>query len=511
MRNDFEKWCLELLGGVRPLAQSRIRGSHRCLASFTVVSFFKVVRLAARLLLVSVGWFADGRAVAETAAPPASTAQFVGSASCAQCHKQEHADWLRSHHAGAMQQASDLSVLGRFDGSNFNKDGVESTFYKKDGKFWVRTDGPDGKPADFAIGYTFGVTPLQQYLIELPGGRLQALGIAWDARPASEGGQRWFHLYPDRKLAAGDPLHWTGIDQNWNYQCAWCHSTNVKKHYDPATASFHTTWSEINVGCEACHGPASNHIAWATKPEKRSSDDQTGRGFALSFDERKNVAWSLSEKGQAFRSATRATSKEIQVCAGCHARRAQFSDDAFDVSRFFDAFRPSLIEPGLHYSDGQQRDEVYNYASFLQSKMHAAGVTCADCHNPHSGKIRLVHNAVCAQCHAAERFDQISHHHHAPESEGALCANCHMPTTVYMGVDRRHDHSMRIPRPDRTQTIGAPNACMQCHTDKSAELGCRCDSVLESGAQTWLPNFRGGVRARRVGCARSSRRPNASS
>ncbi len=207
------------------------------------------------------------------------TAQFVGSAACAACHQQEHAEWQGSQHAAAMQEANDKTVLGKFDGGTFSHGGVTSTFYKKDDKFWVTTDGPDGKLADFEIRYTFGISPLQQYLIELPKGRLQALGIAWDARPKDEGGQRWFSLFPDRKLASGDPLHWTGIDQNWNYQCAFCHSTNLKKNYDAATGIFQTTWSEISVGCEACHGPASHHMAWASKSGDWQRFDTPEKGF----------------------------------------------------------------------------------------------------------------------------------------------------------------------------------------------------------------------------------------
>jgi Flp pilus assembly protein TadD len=394
-----------------------------------------------------------------------------------------------------MQTASEATVLGHFDGGTFSKDGVESVFFKRDGKFWVRTDGPDGRLTDFEIAYTFGIAPLQQYLIQLPGGRIQALGIAWDARPASEGGQRWYHLYPDRKLAAGDPLHWTGIDQNWNYQCAWCHSTNLQKNYDPASGGFKTTWSEINVGCEACHGPAANHIAWATGPRDAASGK---RGFDRLFHERDQAVRSTDQSGQPLRASPRAKSteiksKEIRVCAGCHARRQQFSDKPADVATFFDAFRPSLLEPGLYHADGQQREEDYNYASFLQSKMHGAGVTCSDCHNPHSGRLKLPGNAVCAQCHAPERYEQTSHHHHASASKGALCVNCHMPTATYMGVHARQDHSIRIPRPDRTLTLGTPNACNQCHEDKNAAWAVEAIASWRlpptSGAQSFAEVF----------------------
>ncbi|MEE4236012.1 MAG: multiheme c-type cytochrome, partial [Anderseniella sp.] len=354
--------------------------------------------------------------------PNTQELRFVGSQTCSSCHAKEYKDWKNSQHHAAMQEATDGTVLGDFNGATFTKDGIESTFFQRDGKFWVRTDGPDGKLADFEISYTFGIHPLQQYLIALPGGRYQALGIAWDSRSKENGGQRWYHLYPDQTLKAGDPLHWTGIDQNWNYQCAWCHSTNLQKNYDPGSRTFQTSWSEISVGCEACHGPASGHVAWATKGVENSATAQS-KGFGLLLDERRSVTWPMGPHGQAVRSIPRATAKEIEVCAACHARRQQFSSDPAATGHLFDAHRPSLLERGLYHADGQQRDEVFNYGSFVQSKMHAAGVTCSDCHNPHSGKLHRSGNAVCAQCHAPEKFDIPDHHHHASGSPGAQCAS----------------------------------------------------------------------------------------
>ena len=380
-----------------------------------------------------------------------------------------------------MQEATDETVLGRFDGSTFSHGGVTSTFFKKDGRFWVNTAGADGQLADFEVSYTFGLFPLQQYLIGMPKGRLQALGVAWDARTKEEGGQRWFALYPDRKLAPGDPLHWTGIDQNWNYQCAFCHATNLKKSYDAASESFHTTWSELSVGCEACHGPASHHVTWASKTGDWQRFDTPNKGFALTFDERKDVTWTMTASGIAARSQPRNSNKEIEACASCHSRRQQFSDDLVDAHQFLDAFRPALLEPGLYHADGQQHDEVYTYASFLQSRMHAAGVTCSDCHNPHTLKLRAAGNAVCAQCHAPKTFDAPTHHHHVAGSKGSECVACHMPTTTYMVVDPRHDHSLRIPRPDRTHLLGTPNACNQCHTDKPASWAAEAIKI-------WYPS-----------------------
>ncbi len=326
-----------------------------------------------------------------------------------------------------MQHATEASVLGDFADAKFRYPGVESAFYRRDGKYYTRTDGPDGKLAEFEIKYAFGVHPLQQYLIEFPDGRLQALSMAWDTRAKAAGGQRWFHLYPKQRVDHRDELHWTRRSQNWNFMCADCHSTNLRRNYDAAADTFKTTWSEISVGCEACHGPGSRHVA----------------------DPKAKLA-----------------KPDLDTCAQCHSRRAQIAEGFQAGKRFLDHYRPALLDRGLYHPDGQQRDEVYNWGSFLQSRMHRAGVTCSNCHEPHGGKLRAEGNAVCAQCHVPAKYDAPAHHFH---KAGAQCAGCHMPTETYMVVDPRHDHSLRVPRPDLSVALGVPNACNACHKDKSAQ------------------------------------------
>jgi tetratricopeptide (TPR) repeat protein len=432
--------------------------------------------------------FALGAALFAAAIARAAPPAYVGSAACAPCHAAEHAKWARSQHAQAMQEATERTVLGRFDGAAFTHAGVTTTFFRRDGKFMVRTDGPDGALADFEVKYTFGVFPLQQYLVPLPGGRLQALGVAWDARPASAGGQRWFHLYPEHTPRPGDPLHWTGIDQTWNYQCADCHSTNVRKRWEAATRRYDTTWSEIDVGCEACHGPGADHVAWA----KKEGDFQRwneSKGLTVAIDERRGVSWETAAGATtAARSAPRTTHREIDACAPCHARREQFSDDRNAGTPWLDAYRPARLERGLYYADGQQRDEVYTWGSFVQSKMHSTGVTCADCHDPHDGRPRAQGNAVCTGCHMSAKFDTRAHHHHPRDSAGAACVACHMPATTYMRIDPRHDHSLRIPRPDRSVALGTPNACTQCHTKETARWAA--DAVAR-----WYPKPKPGFQS----------------
>ena len=400
-------------------------------------------------------------------------AEYIGRESCNDCHAEQVKLWQGSHHDLAMQHADDETVLGDFSGVVFNYADIDSKFYTKNKKFMVRTDGPDGTLHDYEIKYTFGVTPLQQYLIELEDGRLQALSIAWDSREKSDGGQRWFHLYPEEKITFADELHWTRPSFNWNGMCAECHSTDLQKNYDSKTDRFKTSWSEIDVSCEACHGPASDHLSWAGKKSGggKSDWDKPGdnKGFAVLLDERKDIHWKFDkETGSASRSQTRSTEKEIEVCAQCHSRRSSITDNYQPGKLFADHFKPRLLDEYMYFSDGQIQDEVYVYGSFLQSKMYHKGVTCSDCHEPHSLQLREEGNGVCLQCHSAEKFDSKKHHFHQEGSKGALCAECHMPPTTYMVVDPRHDHSIRIPRPDISVALDTPNACNQCHENKDA-------------------------------------------
>ncbi len=404
-------------------------------------------------------------------APPPVGATFVGRGACARCHAEEDARWRGSHHDRAMEEATEKTVLGNFDNATFTHYGVTSTFFKRDGKFFVRTDGPDGKLHEYPIAYTFGVYPLQQYLIPFPGGRYQALNVCWDTRPAKEGGQRWFHLYPNEEVAHGDPLHWTGPYQNWNFMCAECHSTNVKKDYSATTNTYDTTWSEIDVSCEACHGPGSAHVAWGEAVRAgRARKGDPDKGLAVALGERAKAVWEFDMKtGIAKRSRPRTSQAEIETCARCHARRSVVAADYVYGQPIMQTHRPALLTEGLYFADGQVQDEDYEYGSFLQSKMFLAGVTCSDCHNPHDLKVPVSADRVCSRCHLPEKFDTPAHHFHKGTSAGASCTACHMPTRNYMVVHARHDHSMRVPRPDLSVSLGTPNACNQCHRDRSSQ------------------------------------------
>jgi tetratricopeptide (TPR) repeat protein len=391
-------------------------------------------------------------------------ADFVGSTACANCHEVEYDDWLGSHHELAMQVANASSVLGNFSDSEFEYFGKKTSFTNRNGKYYVSTENKHGEQQEFRVDYAFGVTPLQQYLVEFPGGRLQALPFAWDSRDAADGGQRWYHLYPDEYIGPGDELHWTGRYQNWNYMCAECHSTNLVMGYDATSKTFDTTYSELSVGCEACHGPGSEHQSQAVTG---SFDDQYG--LAVALDDNDQVAWIMNpDTGIAERSAAiTATSQQPESCGRCHSRRGVIAAEYEYGNPLSHTHLLAYLNEDLYFADGQIKDEVYVYGSFVQSRMYRAGITCSNCHNPHSGELHTGSepNDVCAQCHLPSTFATIEHSKH--DSSDAACVDCHMASRTYMGVDDRRDHSFRVPRPDLSVEIGTPNACNGCHDDES--------------------------------------------
>ena len=393
----------------------------------------------------------------------ARAVDYVGSDACAACHTEEHKAWQISHHFQAMLPADEGSVLGDFNDAVFDYYGNETRFYRREGKFIVETQDSDGEKKPFEISHTFGFYPLQQYLIAFPGGRYQALSLTWDSRPAESGGQRWFHLYPDEEITADDALHWTGAFQNWNSRCASCHSTNLRKNYTQSDDTYDTSWSEVNVACEACHGPASNHLEWAVAMDENFPE----KGFRVSLADR--GSWTFAAGDTTMHRVDSARPQtQIETCAHCHALRSELTE-GFHGKPFLEAHQSRFIADGLYFPDGQIREEVYVYGSFLQSRMHGEGVVCSNCHEPHTGQLRIAGNGVCLQCHQAPVYDVAAHHHHEEQSTGAQCANCHMPERTYMVVDPRRDHSIRVPRPDLSVSLGTPNACNQCHDDKDAQ------------------------------------------
>lgn len=419
-----------------------------------------LIRLSiAAVLLVTLSGCSDSENQGAETAPG-----YVGATSCAECHAEQTNLWLDSHHQQAMALPDESTVLGNFDDAEFMHQGINTRFYQRDGQFLIETAGADGELAEFPVRYTFGVHPLQQYIVEMPDGKLQTMGPSWDSRKEYAEGQRWFHVYGDEPIDHTDVLHWTRPLQNWDSMCSDCHSTGVRRSYDIESDAFTTTYEEINVACEACHGPGETHVDWA-----RNGGDLPNKGLAKLFDERRDIQWIANpETGNSQRSMPLESHKELETCANCHSRRSKISDEDDSIGRFLDRYRLSDVTSPLYQTDGQLLDETYVIGSFLQSKMHQQGVTCSDCHEPHSLELRAPGPQVCLQCHESNQYATTEHHQHSLDSAGADCVECHMPPTTYMQNDPRHDHSIRIPRLALSAALNLPEPCTNCHIDKDA-------------------------------------------
>ncbi len=416
-----------------------------------------------RGLSMSVIWISaiflltgTGIAIAQEAVERPS---FVGTNACAECHDSEAQTWRGSHHDLAWTFPDEGTLLGDFNSTSASHPSETVFFAKENDTFLVETRDGDNPAKQFKIVGAAGTEPLQQVLVDFGDGRIQALDFAWDVEK-----RQWFHLYPDEDLPPDDGLHWTGPYKNWNARCAECHATGYEKNYDPRSRRYSSTQAEVGVGCEACHGPGEAHVSWAENPQSFSAE-----------------RWdNIGEHGLTVNFGATAPESEIQQCAGCHSRRESLSGQSpLPGTRFHDAYRLALLRNGLYHADGAILDEVYVYGSFLQSKMYGKGVRCTDCHDPHAAQLKADGNAICTQCHSPagnDRFpslkpaeyDTPNHHFHDTGTDGAQCTSCHMVERVYMQIDWRRDHSFRIPRPDLSDETGAPDACNDCHTDKTA-------------------------------------------
>ena len=390
-------------------------------------------------------------------ASSAWASDYAGSALCTTCHEKQAAAWHRSDHYRSMQDASPAAVAGDFSDTRVSFHDMATRFLREESGCYVETVGLSGETRTFPVRYTFGHRPLQQYLVDRGDGVLQAFDVAWDTRPAQDGGQRWYHLQTDEPIKPDHPFFWAGHAMNWSSHCADCHSTHVTKTFDEPAQRFRTEYAEVNVACEACHGPAREHVRLANAG---ALADSPHAGFERGRAER--LAWRFAP-GKAIAEAHGVPDdRDVDMCGGCHSLRTPLTPDTVGKP-YHEAYRLELLTDVRYFPDGQIREEAFVLGSFLQSKMHVRGVTCGNCHEPHSGGLVAEGNAVCTQCHRPDIYDGPAHHRHPAGKPGSACVDCHMPARTYMGVDDRRDHSFPIPRPARSDDLGVPNACVDCH------------------------------------------------
>ena len=435
---------------------------------------------------------------------------------CVSCHTKQVNEWRESDHSKAMNHASEQTVLGNFNNVTTTHFTQTARFYKNNNHFMASLTEAS-KTTNYTISYVFGHFPLQQYLIETEKGRLQVFPFAWDSRSQSNGGQRWYPNYQAEDISEDDRLHWKQPMQNWNGMCADCHSTGLKRNFDTETLAFNSHFDGINVSCTSCHGDMENHekqsknvLASESVPKsdkskittsahyslsKLSTDEQKAMGQWLLKEGDKIASWQKLENGE-YKPAKRDNSF-MDTCFGCHSLRSPLTDGITPEHSYLDQFTPSLLIPPLYFADGQIKEEVYVYGSFLQSRMYEAGVSCIDCHNPHTMKVKIEGNGLCLQCHSAQTYEGEKHTNHPTNSDASQCVNCHMPTRTYMGVDARRDHSFSIPTPHVSAKTGAPSACLNCHENDNAWVSKQLnkwygrDSTLDDDEEKYIAFMHG--------------------
>jgi tetratricopeptide (TPR) repeat protein len=380
-----------------------------------------------------------------TKAEAKTFAEYVGSASCRECHPVEYQRWAQSPHGLAERSLRPEMDRPAFEPSRSFKHGSQTTTVRiQNGEFQIVTLGFKTNVEPYRVERVIGQDPIRQFLTPAPGGRWQVQEVSY--APQSN---QWFDVYGEEDRRPGEWGHWTGRGMNWNSRCAECHNTCLKKNYDAATDSYHTTMAERSVSCEACHGSLKAHIDWQQKhPHSKQSDSTV---------------------------ASLGPARILDTCGSCHSRQRDLTGEFKPGDLFFDHYSLEILDHARRwYPDGQVQDEDYEFASFLSSRMSQAGVTCLDCHTRDVRKPQLQGNDLCLRCHngghlKAPVINPAEHGHHKLNDKGGECVGCHMPVTVYMQRHPRHDHGFIIPDPLLTKELGIPNACNRCHADQTKD------------------------------------------
>jgi predicted CXXCH cytochrome family protein len=380
--------------------------------------------------------------------------RHLAAPACAACHQVAYDDWKDSHHALANRPLPADAPWELFpEGQTYTKDGETFRLVRRGGQPALEVRQAGSEPEVYPVVGILGETPLRQFLIARHDGQVQVTTVAWDVAR-----QELFDIFDGNERLRGDWGHWAGQGLNWNSNCAWCHMTDFRKRLQSDTLQYQSTWQFHGVSCAQCHPGGENH----------SISRQSGG----------ELPTTLLSRQQTFHN-----------CMSCHSRRDELSAHGFRPGdHYFDHFALSLPdERGLYFADGQADDEVFATGSLHLSKMGHAGMTCTDCHSPHSMKtiLPVYNNALCQSCHGpginnaafvdpalqktATVIDPFQHSFHKTGTEGSLCVDCHMPQRNFMSRDPRRDHRFPTPDPVLTMELGVPNACSSCHKDQTHE------------------------------------------
>jgi tetratricopeptide (TPR) repeat protein len=404
-------------------------------------------------------------------APPTSAApdklSFVGREKCGKCHEDVAQGYAWSAHDRSTELAQGEAVEAPFEGEALSDKDTQAKFARKNGAptiTWTKE-----RPVEWTIGYA----PLQQYILPGDRGRYQVFFGAFDSRNKGDGGKRWYFLDPSDEAPERDG-HFQRSASVWNADCARCHSSGVLKNYDIEKDAYDTKFQDIDVSCEACHGPASRHVAFAEQNAhlEKWPDTIENAGFARALSPYALRRWARNPDEKVARligegEAPPEKTDELSICAPCHSTSVDLgpSSEGYAHSQFEERFALRLIDEELFFADGQAKRDAATYNAFAQTKKHRAGVVCSDCHDPHAGTLRMPARELCSSCHSPDFYESKAHTLHDTRHEVA-CVDCHMPEKPFLGTDTARDHSFPIPRPDLALSLPLPNACETCHSHR---------------------------------------------
>jgi predicted CXXCH cytochrome family protein len=404
---------------------------------------------------------------------------YVGSNACRECHAKQFDSWRRTFHSTMTQLPTRASVLGRFDGTPVEFYGKRATPFERDGRFWLRLPGASGE-REAEVALCVGSRRYQQYF-ELVGDAYRRLPILWHA-----GEQRWMHL--NGVFLEPDDSNWDAHAATWNENCVFCHNTapapglTLERDGEQVRKRFDSHVAELGIACEACHGPCAKHVARMSEPGAKEAAKDALLASELDVVQPKELA----------------QREALSVCGQCHSQRLpsprerlwQFldsgptfrpgnalTDHVAPITRdtpSVDERKPALFSDRF-WRDGTARLTAYEYLGITQSPCFRGGdITCTSCHTMHGGDVhgqiepRMRGDAACTQCHAEIARDVKAHTHHAPESAGSRCLECHMPRAIFGVVEIHRSHRIESPDVRRDVEAGRPNACTSCHLDRTA-------------------------------------------
>ena len=402
-------------------------------------------------------------------------ADYVKSRSCLACHTDHFTSWSRTYHSRMTQEARPGSVQGDFERNNtFEYLGVRARMERHGGLFSMTLAYPDGRSETHHIDRTVGSRRIEQYLTRKPGQYVR-LPLAYDLV-----NRRWMSLNGSFFSPDGD--NYFEHQTQWDSNCVFCHNVKAQPNMEVSLQKFNTEVAELGIACGACHGAAAEHADAASSPLTRS-------------------LWRLSGGSETHivNPSKLASERSMMVCGHCHGQRIPAemgliqeifrSGDPYnageDLTHFYKAVTKETRVGDYSFANrfwlnGSPRLTAYEYQGILRSRCFTGGgsdhkINCLTCHSMHTGdpKGQLTDenrtDKPCISCHQEYKEVQAlaAHTGHKPESSGSRCYNCHMPRVVYGVMSVHPTHDITVPDPQLTVTAAVPNACNQCHLDKS--------------------------------------------